>query len=138
MVFKNQDMGQALLIATKAFFLGSGRKQIWGRKLDRYNFPSRALCYLPPSAVRALNSNISICIPFPNHTKVSLHTHTNKTDSHKISELLSSWSSLVAQWVKDLVLLSVQCGFSPGPGNFHMPRVQQKKKKKKKEEEELL
>ena len=36
--------------------------------------------------MRALNSNISICIPFPNHTKVSLHTHTNKTDSIKLLE----------------------------------------------------
>ena len=51
----------------------------------------------------------------------------------KISE---KGSSLVVQWVKDSVLLHLQLGFHPWPGNFHMPWVQQKKKKKKKKKRE--
>ena len=40
------------------------------------------------------------------------------------------WSSLAAQWVKDLALslpwpgLLLWCRFDPWPGNFHMPQVQ--------------
>ena len=47
-------------------------------------------------------------------------------------------SSLVVQWVKDLVLpqlwhrLQLQHGFDPQPRNFHVPQYSQKKKKKKK------
>ena len=43
-----------------------------------------------------------------------------------------------AQWLKDLALpqlwsrLKLQVGFSPWPGNFHMPLMRQKRKKKKK------
>ena len=31
------------------------------------------------------------------------------------------WSSLVAQWVKDLALSLLWCGFYPWPGNSHIP-----------------
>ena len=51
---------------------------------------------------------------------------------------VESWSSLVAQWVKDPMLSLQQLGsllwhgFSLWPGNFHMPAVQPKIKIKKK------
>ena len=37
----------------------------------------------------------------------------------------------MAQWVKDPVLSLLWRGFSPWPGNFHMPQAQPKKKKRK-------
>ena len=54
----------------------------------------------------------------------------------------TSWSSLVAQWVKDLALSLLWlgslmwCGFHPWPGNFCTLWEQPKKKKKKKEKKE--
>lgn len=39
----------------------------------------------------------------------------------------SRWSSLVVYWVKDLVLLSLWCGFDPRPRNFCMPQTWLKK-----------
>jgi len=47
-------------------------------------------------------------------------------------------SSLVIQWVKDSALpqlwrrLQLWHGFSPWPGNLHMPQMRPKKKEKKK------
>ena len=47
-----------------------------------------------------------------------------------------AWSSLVAQWIKDLVVSLqqlgslLQCSFDPWPGNFHMPWAQPPKIKK--------
>ena len=38
-------------------------------------------------------------------------------------------SLILAQWVKDLVLLHLQLRFDPWPRNLHMPWVQPKKKK---------
>ena len=35
----------------------------------------------------------------------------------------------MAQWVKDLLLSLLWCGFNPWPRNFHMPQAQSKKKK---------
>ena len=49
-------------------------------------------------------------------------------------ELQKSGSSLVVQWVRDLVLSLAQCGwllwykFDPWPGNFHMLWAQPEKK----------
>ena len=48
-----------------------------------------------------------------------------------ISKSIALWSSLVAQQIKDLVLLLLWRGFDPWPGNFHMswarPKQQQQK-----------
>ena len=46
--------------------------------------------------------------------------------------MLCSWSSLVTQQVKDLVLSLLWLGFEPWPRAFYMPQGQSKKKKKKK------
>ena len=43
---------------------------------------------------------------------------------------MTNSSSLVAQRVKDSALLLLWLGFSPWPGNFHMPWVRSKKKKR--------
>ena len=50
-------------------------------------------------------------------------------------EMDSGGSSLVAQWVKDLVLSLLWHGLDPCPGNFHMPQLQPKKRKKKERKE---
>lgn len=42
------------------------------------------------------------------------------------------WSSLVAQWAKDLVLPLPWLGFNPWPGTLYATSVAKKKKKKKK------
>ena len=51
---------------------------------------------------------------------------------------LSFWSSLVAQWVKDLVLSLLWLGFNPCPGNFRMPWTQPKKQKERRKEKRNL
>ena len=42
----------------------------------------------------------------------------------------TSWSSLVVEWVKDLVVLLLWLRFCPWHGDFHMLQIQSKKKKK--------
>ena len=51
--------------------------------------------------------------------------------SFKKKKKFNSRSSLMAQWVKDLALSLLCCGFHPWSGNFCMLQKWQKKKKKK-------
>ena len=42
-------------------------------------------------------------------------------------QIIKAGSTPVAQWVKDLALPQLWCGFNPWPGNFHVLRVQPQK-----------
>ena len=53
----------------------------------------------------------------------------NDTEEKCLGKKRCSWSSLVAQWVKDLVLLLLQHGFHPWPEYVCMLRAWPKKKK---------
>ena len=58
-------------------------------------------------------------------------------DTPHLCKCPTQWSSLVSQWLKDLVLsllwlrLFPWCGLDPWPGNFCVPRVCQKKEREK-------
>ena len=56
----------------------------------------------------------------------------NDTEEKCLGKKRCSWSSLVAQWVKDLVLLLLQHGFHPWPEYVCMLRAWPKKKKERK------
>ena len=45
---------------------------------------------------------------------------------------VDAWNSLVAQWVKELALSLLWCGFDLWPRNFCMPQAWPKEKRKKK------
>ena len=112
----------------------------------------RCLCYRKPGGSRTTRASVSwrsfaavedsflqrsfewrLCLSQKSQNCVTKNKTTKKIEL----------SSLVTQWVKDLVLLLLWlwllqwCEFSHWPGNFHMPWAWSKKKKKYSQVREL-
>ena len=92
--------------------------------LDFYlNFPVIRQCLLYPSSASEESDKSQL------KQNLEFQKKINNCSSCNQKSLIRN--SLVTQWVKDLVLSLLWCGFDPWPRNFHLLPAQSKKKKQK-------